>query len=143
MARTEREAFGARLRFEVLRRCNFACFYCGVPAAYGMKQLHVDHVVPVSLGGTNEPWNLVAACWDCNAGKTNGVPTRELIERVRNNYCAYMESLGYEIVSCRFCALPIQIAEGDDIATQCELCDAIVFYGYDAGSGEPREWVRP
>lgn len=105
--------------------------------------LHVDHVVPVSLGGTNDPWNLVAACWDCNAGKTNGVPTDELIRRVRNDYCAYTESIGLQVVSCRFCAMPIQIDPDDDIAEHCYLCDAVMFYGYDAGAGNAREWVAP
>jgi hypothetical protein len=31
----------------------------------------VDHVVPVSLGGEDKPENLVAACVDCNAGKSS------------------------------------------------------------------------
>lgn len=139
-----REAIGARLRFEVLRRCNFACYYCGTPAAFGMKVLHIDHVVPVSLGGTNDPWNLVAACWDCNAGKTNGVPTDDLIRLVRNDYCAYVESMGLEVIACRFCSMPIQLDPDDEaFDDRCALCDAIMFYGYDAGSGNSREWVAP
>lgn len=138
-----REAIGARLRFEILRRCNFACYYCGVPAAMGIKQLHIDHVVPVALGGTNDPWNLVAACWDCNAGKTNGVPTDELIREVRNDYCAYYESTAGDVIPCRFCSMPVQNDPEDDPAQHCTLCDMIMFYGYDAGSGHPREWVGP
>lgn len=57
-----------RLRFEILRRDNHTCRYCG-GAAPDFK-LTVDHVVPVALGGTNEPSNLVAACADCNSGKS-------------------------------------------------------------------------
>lgn len=135
-----REAIGARLRFEVLRRCNFACYYCGTPAAFGMKQLHVDHVVPVSLGGTNDPWNLVAACWDCNSGKTNGVPSPELVQAVRNNFCAYQESVGHEVIPCRFCSMPVQIPADEDQTDHCDVCDEVMFYGYDAGAGQPREW---
>ncbi|ROR91735.1 HNH endonuclease [Nocardioides aurantiacus] len=140
---SNREAIGARLRFEVLRRCNFACYYCGVPASMGIKQLHIDHVVPVDLGGANQPWNLVAACWDCNAGKTNGVPTRELIDRVRSDYCGYLESTGEQVVSCKFCSLPFQLLPDEDWTDRCDTCDAILFYGYDAGAGTPREWVAP
>lgn len=139
----DREAIGARLRFEVLRRCNFACYYCGVPAALGVKVLHVDHVIPVDLGGTNEPWNLVAACWDCNSGKTNGAPTPELIQRVRRDYTAYLESTGVDVISCRFCSMPVQIPPEEDLTDHCLLCDAIMFYGYDAGAGQPSKWVRP
>lgn len=140
----KREAIGARLRFEVLRRCNFACYYCGVAAALGVRVLHVDHVIPVDLGGTNDPWNLVAACWDCNAGKTNGVPTEDLIRLVRNDYCAYLESTGIEvIISCRYCSVPVQIPPDEDMTDHCGLCDAIMFYGYDAGAGRARKWVAP
>lgn len=54
-------------RFQVLKRDKFTCRYCGSKAPD--VQLHVDHVVPVSLGGTDTPDNLVAACVDCNNGK--------------------------------------------------------------------------
>lgn len=57
------------LRFEVLRRDQFTCRYCGSKAPD--VQLHVDHVVPAALGGPDTPENLVTACVDCNAGKAN------------------------------------------------------------------------
>jgi len=138
-----RENIGARLRFEVLRRCNFACYYCGVPAALGTKVLHVDHVIPVDLGGTNDPWNLVAACWDCNAGKTNGVPSEELVRQVRGDYCVYEQSTGREVVPCHFCSMPLQVIPDEDHPHHCVLCDSVMFYGYDAGAGHSREWVAP
>lgn len=62
-------AVSKRLRFEVLRRDNHACRYCGRSAPEA--RLTVDHVVPVALGGTDQPDNLVAACSDCNAGKSS------------------------------------------------------------------------
>jgi len=42
------------------------CYYCeeSVGEAY-----HVDHVIPLSLGGRNSPDNLVIACPDCNLSK--------------------------------------------------------------------------
>jgi 5-methylcytosine-specific restriction endonuclease McrA len=57
-----------RLRYEVLRRDDHACRYCGHTAPD--VPLTVDHVIPVALGGTDEPENLVTACKDCNAGKS-------------------------------------------------------------------------
>lgn len=57
------------LRFQILRRDNHACRYCGT-AASPERALTVDHVVPVALGGSDAPDNLVAACRDCNAGKS-------------------------------------------------------------------------
>lgn len=55
------------LRFEILRRDGFTCRYCGRRPPHVV--LHVDHVVPWSKGGTNDPSNLRAACQDCNLGK--------------------------------------------------------------------------
>lgn len=69
-----------RLRYEVLRRDNHACRYCG--AAAPDAKLTVDHVLPVALGGTDEPGNLVTACNDCNAGKAASNPDSRLVEAV-------------------------------------------------------------
>jgi hypothetical protein len=57
-----------RVRFEVLHRCDFTCQACGAKAADG-AELHIDHIHPVSKGGTNDPANLQALCRDCNLGK--------------------------------------------------------------------------
>lgn len=62
-------AVSKRLRFEILRRDNHACRYCGRSAPE--VKLHVDHVVPVTLGGRDDPANLVTACSDCNTGKSS------------------------------------------------------------------------
>ena len=56
-----------RLRFQILERDGFACRYCGAAAPHTV--LHVDHVLAVKSGGTNDPENLVTSCRDCNLGK--------------------------------------------------------------------------
>lgn len=61
-------AVSKRLRYEVLRRDGHKCRYCGATALDG--PLTVDHVVPTALGGSDEPGNLVAACRECNSGKS-------------------------------------------------------------------------
>lgn len=50
-----------------LEECLDICVYCGRRPPD--VELHVDHVVPVAKGGSNELHNLVAACRDCNLGK--------------------------------------------------------------------------
>lgn len=40
------------------------CHYCGIEEAAGW-----DHVVPWSLRSTNDPSNLVPACYECNSNK--------------------------------------------------------------------------
>ncbi|MFF8036213.1 HNH endonuclease [Streptomyces sp. NPDC016626] len=62
-------AVSKRLRYEVLRRDNHTCRYCGAMAPE--VSLTVDHVVPQALGGGDEPSNLVTACAACNSGKTS------------------------------------------------------------------------
>lgn len=69
-----------RTRYEVLRRDNHACRYCGAMAPDA--KLTVDHVTPVALGGTDDPSNLVAACRDCNAGKASSSPDAPLVADV-------------------------------------------------------------
>lgn len=51
----------------MFKRDHFTCVYCGRSAPEVV--LHVDHVLPVSEGGTNDIGNLVTACADCNLGK--------------------------------------------------------------------------
>ena len=58
-----------RTRFEVLKRDDFRCRYCGANAMQSL--IEVDHVIPASKGGTDDAANLVAACWDCNHGKSD------------------------------------------------------------------------
>lgn len=71
-------ALSKRSRFEVLRRDNFTCRYCHETTT----PLTIDHVLPVALGGTDEPTNLVTACRDCNAGKSSTAPDSVLVADV-------------------------------------------------------------
>lgn len=69
-----------RLRFEILRRDNHTCQYCGSRGED--SPLTVDHVTPEALGGSDDPDNLVAACLDCNLGKASVPPDAPLVENV-------------------------------------------------------------
>lgn len=64
-----RESIRKSVRFEVFKRDNFTCQYCGAKALDVV--LHVDHINPVSKGGDNEIINLVTACLPCNLGKSD------------------------------------------------------------------------
>lgn len=65
----KRKAIGDKLRFEVFKRDQFKCQYCGKAAPDVI--LHVDHINPVSKGGDNDILNLVTSCIDCNSGKSD------------------------------------------------------------------------
>jgi len=56
-------------RYQVLRRDNFTCQVCktsGVP-------IEVDHIIPISRGGTDRIENLQTLCVPCNRGKSNRI----------------------------------------------------------------------
>ncbi len=57
----------------VFRRDNHTCVYCG--SSEGEK-LTVDHILPISRGGTNALDNLATACKFCNTSKG----TKTLVE---------------------------------------------------------------
>ncbi len=67
-AKPKRKGIGARLRAMVLERDGMACTRCGQVAGPGVT-LHVDHLVPVAQGGTNDESNLTTLCSECNLGK--------------------------------------------------------------------------
>lgn len=64
---TKRKAISKSIRFEVFKRDNFTCQYCGAQAPDVI--LHVDHINPVAGGGDNDILNLVTSCEPCNLGK--------------------------------------------------------------------------
>ncbi|MFS8868105.1 HNH endonuclease [Synechococcus sp. H65.1] len=56
-------------RREVLRRDHHTCQYCG-----STHNLTLDHVVPLSRGGSHTWDNVVTACERCNQRKGNRTP---------------------------------------------------------------------
>lgn len=72
-ARKKAESFGItgphatrgeiRDKFSLLGDC---CYYCGTG-----KRLTVDHMIPLSRGGSNKIDNIVPSCFSCNCRKNN------------------------------------------------------------------------
>lgn len=97
-----RATLSKRLRYEILRRDEHTCRYCG--AAAPDVKLTVDHVVPVALGGSDEPTNLVTACADCNSGKSSTSPDAPILADVDRRAAAWaraMQQVADERVSAR------------------------------------------
>lgn len=74
-------AVSKRLRFEILRRDDHTCRYCGAKAPD--VPLRVDHVTPEALGGPTEPSNLVTACEPCNSGKSSVALDGAMVEDIK------------------------------------------------------------
>ena len=58
------------LRHEVFKRDNYTCCECGATKEDGVT-LHIDHIIPVSKGGTDELSNLQTLCKACNLNKSD------------------------------------------------------------------------
>lgn len=70
-------------------RCSFCGKWCGRPGreqAYipDHMKMEVDHIRPWSQGGTDEVWNLQAACKPCNRNKSANMTTRDNMIGVKN-----------------------------------------------------------
>jgi 5-methylcytosine-specific restriction endonuclease McrA len=55
--------------YEMAKICDYKCQYC--MNKFKLKDLTIDHIVPRSRGGSNEPENLTPACRFCNQRKGN------------------------------------------------------------------------
>lgn len=69
-AKRKRSGVPRGIRHEVFKRDNYTCVECGARKEDGAT-LHVDHIIPVSKGGTDELDNLQTLCSDCNLNKSD------------------------------------------------------------------------
>ncbi len=83
------------LRFDVLKRAQFHCELCGISA--DLKALEVDHIVPRNLDGSDDPSNLQALCYSCNAMKR---------DRDSTDFRKVKESYKHREKDCLFCEIP-------------------------------------
>lgn len=83
-------AVSKRLRSEIFRRDNSTCRYCGAKAPE--VKITIDHVIPITLGGSDDPSNLVTACAPCNSGKTSVPPDAPLVADVQAKAIRWAEA---------------------------------------------------
>ena len=74
-------------RDRIRERDKHTCKYCGVTGPD--VKWHIDHLKPVSQGGTNNPGNLVLSCQSCNLRKggmnPRGITTGQKIRSVKKD----------------------------------------------------------
>lgn len=61
---------------KVLKHFKYRCAYCGKDI---WNKYTVDHVIPISKGGTHAIDNVVPCCLSCNGKKGNGPPLRPVV----------------------------------------------------------------
>lgn len=82
------------LRYEILKQAGFHCNLCGVSA--DVKALEVDHIIPRKAGGSDDPSNLQALCYSCNAMKQ---------DRDKTDLLKIRESYAFREPGCLFCGI--------------------------------------
>ena len=137
---TGRRRIGKYERQEIWRRFNKECYHCGKTLrASTAKHMHIDHLIPISKGGSNDDDNLVASCPKCNLrkGDRDSVPntpmprkkkkhrvTKDALKRCPSCGFAY----GWDGVNCKHCKKKKRRAT-EDTRKQCPRCGFA--YGWD------------
>lgn len=76
--RSERDKMTPSLRWDILERDRFTCQSCGrTPPDV---KLHVDHKIPIAMGGKTVIENLHTLCAECNLGKSAKMPSQATME---------------------------------------------------------------
>lgn len=69
---TERQITDPYIRRTLYTRQNGKCAYCGQHRNH--KYMSIDHIIPLSKGGTNDVGNLQCVCKKCNGLKEDMLP---------------------------------------------------------------------
>lgn len=74
------------LRTRAAEAQGWKCCYCGIKmeTGGGGNSVTLEHITPKSLGGTNDPDNLAAACARCNSLRSN-LPIEEFIANFKSD----------------------------------------------------------
>ena len=54
-----------------MQRASGCCEYCLLASVSAVAPFHVDHIIPIKHGGSDEHANLCLACFKCNAHKSH------------------------------------------------------------------------
>jgi hypothetical protein len=69
--------------FNIFKRDNFTCIYCGNSSIENNVKLNIDHLLPRSKGGQDVIDNLITSCSNCNKSKGNNILPDKVIYRIQ------------------------------------------------------------
>ena len=97
--RNGRKMWDIESRLYIYNKSEGCCTLCGKKLLF--KQMSLDHVKPLSMGGSDTIDNLSATCKACNQMKSNSLP-EEFEERISDIFMYQMEKkhskkLGWKI----------------------------------------------
>ncbi|WAM23476.1 HNH endonuclease [Myxococcus sp. NMCA1] len=114
-----------------------ACGYCGRELNRVAREGHVDHLIPLSLGGRNHIGNRVLACAACNGNEKRELPWEPFLK----SKCTTPDILAarrarIDAWKAHFSADELQLPP--DVLAVLEAATARVFAAYDAAVEEVR-----
>ena len=131
--KTRRKQLSTKLRFEIFKRDEFVCQYCGTHPPNAV--LHVDHIIAVANGGGNDEDNLTTACDKCNFGK-GARPLKEIPQSLAQRAAQVAEReeqiRGYA---------EIMAAARERIESDCWLVANVFVYHFDS-DGISKDWFQ-
>jgi hypothetical protein len=68
-----RRKFSVAMRQKIQGRANKRCEYCKKPDSVNLYSHHIDHIIPIIHGGTDDEGNLAWACFQCNSTKSGQI----------------------------------------------------------------------
>jgi 5-methylcytosine-specific restriction endonuclease McrA len=74
MKKTKRIPIPSEVRKYVFTRDKYQCRSCG--KTNQQTQLHIDHIIPLAKGGSNDISNLQTLCVKCNQQKKDKLDLR-------------------------------------------------------------------
>ena len=57
--------------YDTLEKFNYSCPYSDTVLIGGEQPIHIDHIIPVTMGGPTDDWNCIPVCENCNESKSN------------------------------------------------------------------------
>ncbi len=70
-------SISGNIRQQVIAAADYRCEYCKTSSRLTGTPLVMDHILPKSLGGSDEMLNLAAACYRCNEFKSAKTHARD------------------------------------------------------------------
>lgn len=131
----QRALMTSKLRDAIKERDSYTCQNCSVSLADEPHLLlEVDHIVPLSKGGTSTPDNLQTLCWKCNrtkankmpfAGHSNSMPATsgrcDVMPNAKSGGAPPRGNSSLVLVSCVNCGYRMRVSSGLS-KFQCEQC---------------------
>ncbi len=57
--------------YDTLEKFNYSCPYSDTLLIGGEQPIHIDHIIPVTMGGPTDDWNCIPVCGSCNISKND------------------------------------------------------------------------